>query len=589
MTENLNEDGADAFRNAGHTAIQKGNWDEALQNLFEAHQRRPHGPYIRLLLAQALIESQRANEAIAHLEAIAHQEFPEYQSTLKKQLEEKINFYPSGRCESKKISQINKSDIINQLIRQFNLTSYLECNNTSEFFFDEIICQNKFITHIPKADCAKGTQSYLKFTSLAALSAQHLISKFDLIFFDPTHIHAGIDDALQKLPLLLNPDGFLVVNNCNPRSQKITSQEEISDVWLNETYKAFSLFHQYNTQSSFTINEDGGIGVILNHDLILNYPIDFEIIDTNFDARCIQFLNLITYRTFRDRLKERDRLLLARGAMHHQRIVVVLGMHRSGTSALTRGLSCCGIDLGDNLLMPAKDNNPKGFFEDADINSLNVEILASLGLKWDTLRPITSIELADPKLNRFLLQAILLIQEKLGNKLILGLKEPRIARLFSFWQHVFSYINATTDYVLACRNPLSVADSLNKRDNIPHKKSYDLWLQYVVPCFIEAQQSIKIVVDYDLLMANPEKELLRISRHLNLTLESSLLNEYCSDFLDQQLRHTQYTENDVLIDPLLPGSIKQIYPLLLRLAREKTSIQSNKVREQFIRVSKDIK
>ena len=46
--------------------------------------------------------------------------------------------------------------------------------------------------------------------------------------------------------------------------------------------------------------------------------------------------------------------------------LLVLGMHRSGTSALTRVLNLLGVELGDRL-MPAGDDNPLGFWEHADV------------------------------------------------------------------------------------------------------------------------------------------------------------------------------------------------------------------------------
>lgn len=601
MLEKLDSDGADVFRDAGYTSIQEGNWEAALQDLNEAHRRRPHGPYIRLLLAQVLIELQRINEAIPHLQSIAHQEFPEQQTKLKIQLEKKINFHPTTERKSK-APNIKKSEIINQLISQFNLKKYLEYNKiTNELCFDQIVCQNKIIAYILEPDYKDITtheyanyvmhaHPHLQFTSLDTLLKQHSTSKFDVIFFDPTHLRPDVDQALQKLPSLLNPGGFLVVHGCNPASKNFTSKEQISDAWLGETYKAFSLFRLHNPESSFTIKEDYGVGIIFNHNLTLDYPIGSEISYEEFDARRVEFLNLVTYRTFRERLREHNPLLLMHGAIQNQRIVVVLGMHRSGTSALTHGLSCLGIDLGDNLLEPAKNNNPKGFFEDADINSLNVEILEYLGLNWDSTTPITIEDLTKPEINQFLTKAILLIQEKLSGKLIFGLKEPRIARLFPFWQRVFAYFKLPIDYVFACRNPLSIADSLNKRDNIPLEKSYDLWLQYVIPCFIQAQQLIKVVVDYDLLMKNPRRELMRIGRQLNIPINDNdpSLRKYCVNFLDQQLRHTQYMPTDVMVNTQLPETVKQAYWLLYNLAQDEISIQANEIRDQFIQFCKEI-
>ena len=61
------------------------------------------------------------------------------------------------------------------------------------------------------------------------------------------------------------------------------------------------------------------------------------------------------------------------------RIIAVLGMHRSGTSAVARGLKALGVELGEHLMPPAANNNDKGFFEDVDVNALNNEILKLIG------------------------------------------------------------------------------------------------------------------------------------------------------------------------------------------------------------------
>jgi hypothetical protein len=61
--------------------------------------------------------------------------------------------------------------------------------------------------------------------------------------------------------------------------------------------------------------------------------------------------------------------------MKKTKMVVVLGMHRSGTSAITRGLLVMGVRLGDRLLPAVKGENDKGHWEDVDLNALNIEML----------------------------------------------------------------------------------------------------------------------------------------------------------------------------------------------------------------------
>lgn len=49
--------------------------------------------------------------------------------------------------------------------------------------------------------------------------------------------------------------------------------------------------------------------------------------------------------------------------MNVQRIIVVLGMHRSGTSAIARGLQVFGVELGNRLIPPLENNNVTGFWK----------------------------------------------------------------------------------------------------------------------------------------------------------------------------------------------------------------------------------
>ena len=64
-----------------------------------------------------------------------------------------------------------------------------------------------------------------------------------------------------------------------------------------------------------------------------------------------------------------------------KRLIVVLGMHRSGTSLVTRAMRVLRAEAGSNLL-PAADDNPTGFWEDADVNKLNDDMLALVDGRW---------------------------------------------------------------------------------------------------------------------------------------------------------------------------------------------------------------
>src|SRR5579864_4713795 len=67
--------------------------------------------------------------------------------------------------------------------------------------------------------------------------------------------------------------------------------------------------------------------------------------------------------------------------------LVVLGMHRSGTSALTGMLHHLGVALGDRL-MAATPDNPRGYWEHGDIVAIHERLMATLGWGWDDIRSL---------------------------------------------------------------------------------------------------------------------------------------------------------------------------------------------------------
>jgi glycosyltransferase involved in cell wall biosynthesis len=252
-----------------------------------------------------------------------------------------------------------------------------------------------------------------------------------------------------------------------------------------------------------------------------------------------------------------------------QHIVVVLGMHRSGTSAIARGLRVLGIDLGDNL-MPVAPDNPRGYWEDLDINALNISLLKAVGHDWHTLTPVLPDELSMSVISEFKLRAVEILREKLNASGCFGLKDPRIARLLPFWQDVFAWLRIRASYVIACRNPMSVAHSLAKRDGFDLEKGYYLWLEYMLRSLTQTTDQTRIVVDYDHLMEDPAGQLSRIAQSLGLDFDPSGTEfaEYRTHFLENSLRHTHYRLDDLRVQRNIPPSVTALYKVLVELATD---------------------
>lgn len=266
-----------------------------------------------------------------------------------------------------------------------------------------------------------------------------------------------------------------------------------------------------------------------------------------------------------------------------KRIVVVLGMHRSGTSAVARGLKALGVELGEHLMPPAADNNEKGFFEDIDVNALNNEILKHLGHSWDSLGPIAAPALLREGLAEFRLRAVELLRDKLAGVTVFGMKDPRVSRLLPLWQAAFADVGAAACYVISNRHPLSVARSLAKRDAMDAGKSHYLWLDHVVDCLRDTDGAPRMVVDYDQLMARPGEQLERIAKAFDLRFDatSAGLAEYAGEFLTEGLRHSVFGLEDLKLLPDMPKEVVEAYSLLHRLARDEVSLDDPAVRAAF--------
>jgi len=255
-----------------------------------------------------------------------------------------------------------------------------------------------------------------------------------------------------------------------------------------------------------------------------------------------------------------------------KRLIVVLGMHRSGTSAITRSLRVMGVELGDTLMPAIEGINDKGFWEDLDLFTLNNELLRMVESDWHYLAPI---ELADVEIlrkNGSFDKAGALLHRKLDKKTIFGFKDPRVAKLFRFWKEVFIHCQLDTSCVLAVRHPLSIVMSLNKRDGFDPEKSYFLWLGHVIESLAGSTGFRRVLVDYDNLMQSPEVEINRVARELDLEIDEVELQSYRSQFLDEALRHTIYELKDLSVDDTCPPLVREIYASLRDVACDKISL-----------------
>jgi hypothetical protein len=261
------------------------------------------------------------------------------------------------------------------------------------------------------------------------------------------------------------------------------------------------------------------------------------------------------------------------------KLLVVLGMHRSGTSAITRGLQALGVCLGENLMAPQTDFNDKGFFEDNEIVQLNEEMLSALGSCWDALPPICPSKFKN--LEKFQSRALSLLHSKLqlcGG--IFAFKDPRTPQLMPFWKDVFAQIDADVRYLLPIRHPMSVAESLKKM-GFSQEKSFYLWLNRVTASLLHTEGKNRLLVDYDLLMENPAPQLKRIAESFSLPFDpdSPHVQEYTGKFLEKRLRHTCYKQETLRADPAANNDVLSVYNLLTQMAAGRQTVDLDQLQK----------
>ena len=176
----------------------------------------------------------------------------------------------------------------------------------------------------------------------------------------------------------------------------------------------------------------------------------------------------------------------------------VLGMHRSGTSALASTLQSLGIDFGSSLLDPSPDN-PKGYFENKAVQAFNENLLTLRGYSWnDVSFDIHSLE--EETFNDLVARAQKIILSEFSGFSEFGVKDPRLCILFPIWYQDCKNLGISVKIVLAYRDPDEIALSLFKRNGIKHARAFTLCADYMSKAEKYTRDLERTLTSYDSLV-----------------------------------------------------------------------------------------
>ncbi len=221
-----------------------------------------------------------------------------------------------------------------------------------------------------------------------------------------------------------------------------------------------------------------------------------------------------------------------------RRALIVLGMHRSGTSAMAGLLGEMGCDLPADLMAP-QDMNAKGFFESNRITQLNEDLLASAGMTWYDMNRFPETWYDTPKASEFRALANAAVLADYGSSGLFVMKDPRTCRLVPFWEGVLADQGVQPAYVCIHRNPGEVSASLTKWAGYEPIYGQLLWLRHVLDAEHATRGKTRVFVTYDQVLADWRSLVARIAASLDVVFPRSVQTAArgAQQFVSPDLRH----------------------------------------------------
>ncbi|MBK8118750.1 MAG: sulfotransferase [Sulfuritalea sp.] len=241
----------------------------------------------------------------------------------------------------------------------------------------------------------------------------------------------------------------------------------------------------------------------------------------------------------------------------NKRLIVVLGMHRSGTSVFAGVLQHLGVHFGDEQFGP-NSWNERGYFEDRRIVELHERIFSAMGRRWNSIAPITQEELE--KVQHLHREGVELLRTMSAGNTYMGIKDPRMCLLVPFWKAVFATVGLVPQYLFAIRDPREVAASLRDRDGISLIGGCWLWFTHVISALRTLDGDQCYFLRYEQLLEKPAETVRTISGLFELAVDKVLIDKIATEFVARDLN--RHGEKEILVKDLPHPSVYALYKLL---------------------------
>jgi len=250
-------------------------------------------------------------------------------------------------------------------------------------------------------------------------------------------------------------------------------------------------------------------------------------------------------------------------------VVVVLGMHRSGTSSVAGTLVRLGGAAPKHLMAPNVDNE-KGYCESLVMRDLNDAILAAGGSDWKDWRKFDLDRIVALKADALQGRAKTALAGEFGGAGLAVMKDPRMCRLMPFWRPVFDDVKWSVRALLPIRSPLEVGWSLGRRDRLTPAYGCLLWLRHVLDAEAETRGMARAILDWPQFLGDSRKALARANEQLGVTWpywgESALAD--IDQFVSADLRRQRASEADLAAHAAVNDLVRRTYAAMLELVQD---------------------
>lgn len=241
--------------------------------------------------------------------------------------------------------------------------------------------------------------------------------------------------------------------------------------------------------------------------------------------------------------------------------LLVLGMHRSGTSALTRVVNLLGVDLGTDLMEAAEGNNERGFWEHQGVVDRHDRLLADLGMRWDDPRAMPADWLQHPATRSARRDLEAILDAEFDGSPLWGVKDPRMCRLLPLWREMLEARGVRVMALHMLRHPMEIARSLERRDGMPRGRALLLWLRHQIEALAFSDGLPQSWASFDRLMARWRDEMVRVDGDLHLGFAGRMdaAAGEIEGFIDTDLRHHALDDDVLKNDPALAAWVGRVY------------------------------